>query len=86
MCALCSFPLKNIGKVILAYKWHLVSGDRKGNTVTDDIVVAKVEEFEEVFVQIEPQTGEIPPGQEQIITVKYSPVEMRKISYQFHCR
>ena len=48
--------------------------------------VGHAEEEEEVQVSIEPQEGEIPSGGEQIITVKFSPLQLIEFTHIFRCQ
>ena len=76
--------MKNVGKITLAYKWFLLEfsdGQSEGEQL-----LALEEKLEECLVSIEPQSGEIPPGQEQIISVKFSPVDVVNVSYKFRCK
>ncbi len=41
---------------------------------------------EPINVSIEPQEGEIPPGGEQLITFKFSPVEIIDFTHYFRCQ
>lgn len=43
-------------------------------------------QLENVNVLIEPQQGEIPPGGEQIITFKFSPVTILEFTHTFRCQ
>ena len=43
-------------------------------------------EEDNVRVSIEPLQGEIPPGGEQIITIKFSPVELLEFAHLFRCQ
>ena len=45
-----------------------------------------IEEEAESLVDIEPKSGQIPPGQEQIITVTFSPVDLIEVVYKFRCK
>ena len=45
-----------------------------------------IEGEEEILVTIEPKSGQIPPGQEQIITVTFSPVDLIEVVYKFRCK
>ncbi|XP_019863905.1 PREDICTED: hydrocephalus-inducing protein-like, partial [Amphimedon queenslandica] len=42
--------------------------------------------MEELLIQIDPCKGEIPPEQEQMIAVRYSPLEIGSILYKLHCK
>ena len=46
----------------------------------------KGEDNENRFVFIEPHEGEIPPGSEQIISVKFSPLDLIDFKYNFRCK
>lgn len=76
------FPLKNTGKITLAYKWFMI----KSGTMEETVDALSEESLEECLVTLDPQSGEIPPGQEQIISVKFSPVEVVEVSYKFRCK
>ena len=80
-----SFPLKNTGRVVLSYKWYLMK-EIEGTEQPLLKDASKEDEMEEILIQIEPTKGEIPPGQEQLITVKYSPIEIGSILYKLHCK
>ena len=43
-------------------------------------------EDEPLPITIEPMNGEIPPGQEQIISVKVSPLELMEVKHTFRCK
>lgn len=83
-CFYDSFPLKNTGKVVLSYKWYVIKEVEGAEPVMKD--AAKEDEMEELLIQIDPYKGEIPPEQEQMIAVKYSPLEIGSILYKLHCK
>lgn len=89
-----SFPLKNTGKITLSYKWFLVTSPLPMETSDDSQSLTAIStnsgwdttEEQATLVDIEPKSGQIPPGQEQIITVAFSPVDMIKFVYKFRCK
>jgi hydrocephalus-inducing protein len=44
------------------------------------------EKMEECLISVHPSNGEIPPGEEQMISVKFTPSDVVNISYKFCCK
>lgn len=86
-----SFPLKNTGQVVMSYEWLLLQSRQHSDSSSSEKSMKnenrKEEDVEDITpFSVHPTKGEIPPGQEQLITVRFTPEQVLSKEESFRCR
>lgn len=90
-----NLPLTNSGQTTLSYKWGLVHMDGSPlapfssqllQVGTEKTEASQSEGGEVVPFSIEPTSGQIPPGEETVFHVRFSPLDVRDWEYKLLCR
>ena len=84
-----NLPLTNSGQTTLSYKWALVHIDGSPLAPFSSQMGTEGTEAgqsEVVPFSIEPSSGQIPPGEEAVFRVCFSPLDVRDWEYKLLCR
>lgn len=81
-----SFSLKNIGPVTLSYQWLLTTPEQQQDDSSALTTQSAEAGGESTAISVYPLAGEILPGKEQTITVKFSPLDVGEFSNMFRCK
>lgn len=88
----CNLPLTNCGHTTLSYKWVLAHIDGSplapysSQVGTEGREGGQSECGELVPFSIDPSSGQIPPGEEAVFRVRFSPLDVRDWEYKLLCR
>ena len=86
----CRFFLKNTGYVAFSFKWFLLTLEASQQQQKDEhaTVISEAGEIREesTVISLHPVEGEILPGREQTIMVKFSPVEVGEFKELLRCK